>query len=137
MVVIVIAAKILLLTVVQPNTSYDVSFTDVFFRALVAYGLFVLSASLCLWSSLPSSSSRWPNLCYCGRGCMTPNREEIGEAEDGGEGELNHHIIGVVGGGAIEDKVGDGGDEYIEEENGPKDHYVSSVKLVDAYPSKT
>ncbi|RZR77171.1 hypothetical protein BHM03_00002181 [Ensete ventricosum] len=60
---------------------------------------------------------------------------KVGEAEGEGTGELDHHVIGTVGGGAREDEVGDSGDEDSqEEEERPKDHYVLRVRLVDAHP---
>ncbi|RRT54788.1 hypothetical protein B296_00048910 [Ensete ventricosum] len=60
---------------------------------------------------------------------------KVGEAEGEGKGELDHHVIGTVGGGAREDEVGDSGDEDSqEEEERPKDHYVPRVRLVDTHP---
>ncbi|RZR98283.1 hypothetical protein BHM03_00027601 [Ensete ventricosum] len=41
---------------------------------------------------------------------------ELEEARSRGERELDHHIIGMVGGGAGEDEVGSDGDEDIQEE---------------------
>ncbi|RRT39029.1 hypothetical protein B296_00057587 [Ensete ventricosum] len=53
----------------------------------------------------------------------------VGEAGGKGEGELDHHVIGMVGEGAKEDEVRGSGDENAqEEEEGPKDHCVSTVE---------
>ncbi|RRT51604.1 hypothetical protein B296_00036379 [Ensete ventricosum] len=41
---------------------------------------------------------------------------EIGQAEGGGEGELDHHIVSATGGGIGEEEVGSNGDEDIQEE---------------------
>ena len=61
--------------------------------------------------------------------------DEGGEVEGGGKGELDHHIVGAIGEGTREDKVGGGGNEGIQEKKeGSRDHYVSSVGLVNAYP---
>ncbi|RWV92336.1 hypothetical protein GW17_00045301 [Ensete ventricosum] len=54
---------------------------------------------------------------------------EVGEVGGRGEGELDHHVVGTIGGGAGEDEVGGGGDE-----EGPKDHYMHSFRFVDAHP---
>ncbi|RWW03597.1 hypothetical protein GW17_00033236 [Ensete ventricosum] len=59
---------------------------------------------------------------------------EVGEAEDEGEGELNHHVIGTIGGSVGENKVGGGGDKNTMEKDGLGDHCMSSVVLVDAHP---
>ncbi|RRT34043.1 hypothetical protein B296_00045824 [Ensete ventricosum] len=67
--------------------------------------------------------------------------DEGGEAtlkdvEGGDEGELDHYIIGTIGGGIGEDEMKHGGDENVQEKEGPKDHCVFSVRLVDTYPPK-
>ncbi|RZR91800.1 hypothetical protein BHM03_00019990, partial [Ensete ventricosum] len=62
-------------------------------------------------------------------------KTKIREVKSESEGELDHHIIGAVGGGTGEDEVRGGGDKYVqEEEEGLRDHCVSSIRLVDAYP---
>ncbi|RRT36950.1 hypothetical protein B296_00028803 [Ensete ventricosum] len=59
----------------------------------------------------------------------------VGEAGGGGEGELDHYIIGVADGGIREDKVRGYRDEDTwEKEEGLGDHYMPSVGLVDAHP---
>lgn len=64
-------------------------------------------------------------------------KAKVGKDEGGCDGELDHHIIGAMGEGIEEDEMGGGGDEdtYGEKE-GPKVHYILSIKLVDAYPPK-
>ncbi|RWW26830.1 hypothetical protein GW17_00008774 [Ensete ventricosum] len=59
---------------------------------------------------------------------------EVGEAEGNGEGELDH--LGTRGGGVGEDEVEGDGDKNVQEEEGPGDNCVLSVKLVDTYPSE-
>ncbi|RWW40645.1 hypothetical protein BHE74_00053920 [Ensete ventricosum] len=62
---------------------------------------------------------------------------EVGEVGGKCEGELDYHIVDVVGGSAGEDKVGGGGNEDTqEEEEGPGGHCVLSIGLVDAHPPK-
>ncbi|RRT56610.1 hypothetical protein B296_00047737 [Ensete ventricosum] len=39
-----------------------------------------------------------------------------------------------MGGGVGKDEMGDGGDENAQDEEGPRDHCVPNVGLVDAYP---
>ncbi|RWW87246.1 hypothetical protein BHE74_00003940 [Ensete ventricosum] len=63
-----------------------------------------------------------------------PSGDEGGEAEDEGEGEPDHHVVGMMGEGVEENEVGGDGNENAQEEEGLGDHYVSSVGLVDAYP---
>ncbi|RRT58442.1 hypothetical protein B296_00025849 [Ensete ventricosum] len=58
---------------------------------------------------------------------------EVGEAGGGGEGELDHHVVGMMDGGIGEDEVGGSGDENAWEEEGPDEHYVPSVELVDEH----
>ena len=59
---------------------------------------------------------------------------EVGELRGIGEGELDHHVIEAMGGSTREDNVGGGEDEDAQEkEEGPGDHCMSSVKLVDAH----
>ncbi|RWW30615.1 hypothetical protein BHE74_00015813 [Ensete ventricosum] len=60
---------------------------------------------------------------------------EIGEAGGESEGQLDHHVIGAVSGGAGEDEVGGNRDKDAqEEEKARRDHCMSSVGLVDAHP---
>ncbi|RRT83367.1 hypothetical protein B296_00000634 [Ensete ventricosum] len=59
---------------------------------------------------------------------------EVGEAEGRGEKELDHHIIGMMGGGVGENEVGGEGDENAQEEEGPGDHDVPSIGLVYTHP---
>ncbi|RRT33508.1 hypothetical protein B296_00028071 [Ensete ventricosum] len=62
---------------------------------------------------------------------------EIGEVRGGGKGELVHHIVCVSGGNIREDEVGGGGDEDAQEkEEGPGEHCMPSVEMVDAHPPK-
>ncbi|RWW11665.1 hypothetical protein GW17_00024711 [Ensete ventricosum] len=63
-----------------------------------------------------------------------PSGDEGGEAEDEGEGEPDHHVVGMMGEGVEENEVGGDGNENAQEEEGLGDHYVSSVGLVDAHP---
>ncbi|RWW43896.1 hypothetical protein BHE74_00050389 [Ensete ventricosum] len=62
---------------------------------------------------------------------------DVGEAGGEGEGELDHHVVGPMGGSARADKVGGGGDKGAEEEEeGSRDHYMLSIGLVDTHPPK-
>ncbi|RRT76787.1 hypothetical protein B296_00025166 [Ensete ventricosum] len=59
---------------------------------------------------------------------------EVGEVGCSGEEELDHHIIGAMGRGAIEVEVGGSGDENTQkEEEGPGDYCMSSIGLVNVY----
>ncbi|RRT34241.1 hypothetical protein B296_00057680 [Ensete ventricosum] len=63
---------------------------------------------------------------------MDENEEtEVGEAESGGEGELDHYIIGTMGEGTRKDKVGR---LRCPRKRWTKDNCLSSVELVEAHP---
>ena len=52
---------------------------------------------------------------------------EVGEARGKNEEELDHHVVGAMGGGIGEDKMGGGGDEDTQqEEEGQGDHCISN-----------
>ncbi|RWW35814.1 hypothetical protein BHE74_00059207 [Ensete ventricosum] len=59
---------------------------------------------------------------------------EVGEAGGEGEEELHHYAIGTMGEGVREDEVRGGGNENAQEQQGPRDHCVPSVGLVDIHP---
>ncbi|RRT77309.1 hypothetical protein B296_00021772 [Ensete ventricosum] len=47
---------------------------------------------------------------------------------------MDHHIVSATGGGTREDKVGGSGDKDTQEDDeGPSDHCVPSLGLVDAH----
>ncbi|RRT79620.1 hypothetical protein B296_00004396 [Ensete ventricosum] len=63
------------------------------------------------------------------------SKAQVGKAGGGGEGELDHHVVGATIGGTGEDEVEGGGDEDArEEEERLGDHCVPSIGLVDAHP---
>ncbi|RRT45749.1 hypothetical protein B296_00045524 [Ensete ventricosum] len=67
---------------------------------------------------------------------MTDEGREVmvGETGGKGEGELDHHVVGMTGEGTREDEVGDSRDDDPQEkEERPGDCCVPSVGLVDAH----
>ncbi|RWV79486.1 hypothetical protein GW17_00059371 [Ensete ventricosum] len=66
------------------------------------------------------------------------NREaEVGDAGGEGERESYYHIVSTIGGGIKEDEVEDNKDKNTKEDDGSGDHYVLSVRLIDAHPPET
>lgn len=62
---------------------------------------------------------------------MTDEGEDVEAREVGGEGEgeLNHHVIGITSGGAEKDEV-----RGNEEKEGLRDNRMPGIGLVDAHP---
>ncbi|RZS11173.1 hypothetical protein BHM03_00042489 [Ensete ventricosum] len=56
---------------------------------------------------------------------------EVGEAGGEGEGELDYHVIDVIGVDIRDDEVRGGGDEDIQDDEDERDHYMPSIRLVD------
>ncbi|RWW13832.1 hypothetical protein GW17_00022434 [Ensete ventricosum] len=51
-----------------------------------------------------------------------------------GERELDHHVVGMMGGGIGEDEVRGGGDKNVQEEKRLGDHCLPSIGLVAYLP---
>ncbi|RWV96711.1 hypothetical protein GW17_00040553 [Ensete ventricosum] len=60
----------------------------------------------------------------------------VRDVEGGDVGELDHYIICTIGESIGEDEMKHGGDENVQEKEGPKDHCVFSIRLVDTHAPK-
>ncbi|RWW15620.1 hypothetical protein GW17_00020531 [Ensete ventricosum] len=58
----------------------------------------------------------------------------VREVRDKDKKELDYHVVDTMGRSVGEDEVGGDGDQNTYEEERSRDHYMPSVRLIDAYP---